>query len=269
MPKRGTDDAWTQAWSTRYGAEEKSAKPRARRRLSLRGGSRTGRYAVLGSVLVAVIASPFAVAATTGSRVTSDDARYSFIARNTRAGDGGAAALACQSDTGSGREPCLNMVNKGNGPAAAFRTRGLTGFRLQTTGTGTATPFVLDPNATGQVKYLNADQIDGKSADEIGRELFARVNVNADNTVAVSRGNGVATQNAVTRVGEGDFRVTFANDVNNCSYQVTNGDPDLARVGAADVVAGNNKQVRVTTRTVGGASAGDPSDAPFNLAVNC
>src|SRR4051812_5972067 len=114
MPRRGTEDAWTQAWTTRYDAEEKPARRRLPR---LRGGSRTGRYGVIGAVLVAVIASPFAVAATTSSRVTNDDARYSFIARNTRAGDGGAAALACQSDVGSGKEPCLNMVNKGNGLA--------------------------------------------------------------------------------------------------------------------------------------------------------
>ena len=50
------------------------------------------------------------------------------------------------------------MVNKGTGYAAAFRTRGLTGFRLQTSGSGTATPFLLDKNATGKVTYFNADQ---------------------------------------------------------------------------------------------------------------
>jgi hypothetical protein len=161
------------------------------------------------------------------------------------------------------------MVNKGNGLAGAFRTRGLTGFRLQTSGTGTATPFVLDPNATGLVKYFNADQVDGKSADEIGREQFARVTVAADNTVGIARGNGVATENPVTRAGAGDYRVNFATDVNQCTYQVTNADPNLARVGAADVVAGNNKQIRVTMRAVGGATGGDPADAPFNLEVNC
>jgi hypothetical protein len=222
--------------------------------------------------MVAVLVAPFAVAqsgSSTGARVTNDNARYSFIARNIRAGDGGAGALACQSDVGTGHEPCLNMVNKGTGLAAAFRTRGLTGFRLQTSGQGAATPFVLDSNATNKVDFLNADKLDGLDSTEIGREQFARVNVNADNTVSLSRGNGTATDTPVTRVGEGDFRVNFANDVNQCTYQVTNADPDLARVGAADLVAGNNKQVRVVTRQVGGGTAGDPTDTPFNLTVSC
>src|SRR3712207_9576943 len=104
--------------------------------------------------------TPFAVAQSSGggtARVERNDARYAFLARNTRSGDGGAGAFACSSDAGSGREPCLHMVNKGNGLAAAFRTRGLTGFRLQTSGTGTATPFLLDANATGKVQLLNVD----------------------------------------------------------------------------------------------------------------
>ena len=252
------------------GATEKPAKKSFRPRISLRGMSRTGRYGVIGAVLVAAIASPFAVAATTGSRVTNDDERYTFIARNTRAGDGGAAALACQSDVGSGKEPCLNMVNKGTGLAGAFRTRGLTGFRLQTSGAGTATPFVLDPNATALVKYLNADQVDGKSADEIGHEQFANVTVPADgSTITLGSHNGTATDAPVTRAAAGDYRVNFANDVNACALQVTNADPGLSRTMAADVVDGNNKQVRVVARQVAGAGAGDLVDTSFDLTVSC
>ena len=55
------------------------------------------------------------------------------------------------------------MVNSGTGYAAAFRTRGLTGFRLQTSGAVRPTPFLLDSNATGRVDHLNADQVDGLS----------------------------------------------------------------------------------------------------------
>src|SRR4051812_45812694 len=117
---------------------------------------------ILASVLMAMLITPFAVAQTgsNSGRVTKDDARYAFLARNIRAGDGGAGAFACNSDTGAGREPCLNMVNKGSGFAAAFRTRGLTGFRLQTSGTGEATPFVLDSNGTKVVQFFNADTVD-------------------------------------------------------------------------------------------------------------
>ena len=220
---------------------------------------------ILASVLMAMLITPFAVAQSSGNdRVTKDDARYAFLARNIRAGDGGAGAFACNSDTGAGREPCLNMVNKGNGFAAAFRTRGLTGFRLQTSGSGEATPFLLDKNATKRVDFLNADQVDGQDADEIGRERFARVNVDATGNPTLVRGNGTATTNPVTRVGAGDYRVEFTADVNSCVYQVTPADPAAARIGSASEDS-NTKRVAVQTRDAAGA----PADAPFHLTVNC
>jgi hypothetical protein len=221
---------------------------------------------ILASVLMAMLITPFAVAQTAGNdRVTKDDARYAFLARNIRAGDGGAGAFACNSDVGAGREPCLNMVNKGSGLAAAFRTRGLTGFRLQTSGSGEATPFLLDKNATKRVDFLNADQVDGQSAEEIGRERFARVNVDGAGAPTLVRGNGTVTQNAVTRVGAGDYRVEFTADVNSCVYQVTAADPSAARIVSASEDAGNTKRVAVQTRDAAGA----PADAPFHLTVNC
>lgn len=226
---------------------------------------------ILASVLMAMLITPFAFAQTSsdGSRVTKDDARYAFIARNIRAGDGGAGAFACNSDTGSGREPCLNMVNKGTGFAAAFRTRGLTGFRLQTSGSGEATPFLLDPNATKRVDHLNADQVDGLEASEIGRERFARVNVDGAGAPTLVRGNGTATTNPVTRAGAGDYRVEFTADVNSCVYQATSADPANSFIVSANEVTGNTKQVQVTTRDGSGADVGTPADGPFNLTVNC
>jgi hypothetical protein len=156
------------------------------------------------------------------------------------------------------------MVNKGTGYAAAFRTRGLTGFRLQTSGSGTATPFLLDANATGRVDHLNADQVDGQDSNEIGRERFARVNVDGAGTPTLVRGNGTAAQNPVTRVGVGDYRVEFTEDVNTCVYQVTAADPAAARIVSASEDA-NSKRVAVQTRNDAGAAA----DAPFHLTVNC
>jgi len=231
---------------------------------------------ILASVLMAMLITPFAVAQTgDNSRVTKNDARYAFLARNTNQGDGGAGAFACQSDANpagqTNREPCLNMVNKGTGFAAAFRTRGTTGFRLQTSGAGTATPFLLDSNATGRVDHLNADQVDGQEANEIGRERFARVNVAADGTPTLVRGNGTATTSPVTRVGPGDYRVEFTADVNACVYQVTPADPANGIIASANEDAGNTKRVVVTTRDGDAADApvGTPADAPFNLTVNC
>jgi hypothetical protein len=230
---------------------------------------------IFASVLMAMLITPFAVAQTSsdGSRVTKNDARYAFIARNTNQGDGGSGAFACQSDVNpagqTNREPCLNMVNKGTGFAAAFRTRGLTGFRLQTSGAGEATPFKLDPNATGKVDHLNADTVDGQSATEIGRERFARVNVDGAGAPTLVRGNGTIAQNAVTRVGAGDYRVEFSADVNSCVYQATAADPANSFIVSASEDATNTKRVVVNTRDGAGADVGTPADAPFNLTVNC
>jgi hypothetical protein len=230
---------------------------------------------ILASVLMAMLITPFAVAQSADNRVEVNDDRYAFLARNTAQGDGGAGAFACQSDANpagqTNREPCLNMVNKGTGYAAAFRTRGLTGFRLQTSGTGTATPFLLDSNATGRVEHLNADQVDGQHANEIGRERFARVNVDGAGAPTLVRGNGTvpAAQNPVTRVGAGDYRVEFTEDVNSCVYQVTPADPNSARIASASEDASNTKRVAVQTRDAAGAGAGSPADAPFHLTVNC
>jgi hypothetical protein len=236
--------------------------------------SRSGRYALASAVVIAVVASPFAIAQTSGGsgRFISNDARYTLYAKNTRANDGGGGALICQSTPKT--EPCLSMVNKGTGFAAAFRTRGLTGFRLQTSGSGTATPFVLDPNATGKVTYLNSDQVDGLSADEIaaqgaalGRAPWGLITGGATPTVA--RGT---TGTTVTHTATGDYHVLFAQDVNACSYQVTGADPAANRTFAAVSDPGspaNNKQVRVVIKRAGGANEGELVDGDFQIAVHC
>jgi hypothetical protein len=277
MPEKHSDD-WSSAWSERYGADEEPASPRRRRlRLPLIGRtSRPGRYALATGALIAVAASPFAVAASkniTGSKAsfTGSTGRYVELARNTRSGDGGATADACNSNQGN--EACLNMINKGTGWAASFRTRGLTGFRLQTSGNGTATPFLLDKNATGLVKYLNADSVDGLSAEQIGREQFGQVL----GTTATPSAPRLGNQNGatgVTRAAAGDYRVAFANDVSKCTYQATSADPTAARTLAAVIDPANPKQVRVVERA--GAAAGTPPpadgdlvDGDFQLAVNC
>jgi hypothetical protein len=223
---------------------------------------------IIASVLMAMLITPFAVAQTSssGSRVTKDDARYAFLARNIRAGDGGAGAFACNSDTGAGREPCLNMVNKGNGYAAAFRTRGLTGFRLQTSGSGEATPFLLDSNATGVVRFFNADTVDGLSADQM-RPRFARVNFSAPDQVAIASGANGATE--VTRTAAGRYQVKFDRDVSACGYNVTSASLGQARTVGAGPLATDNTKVDVAVRRATGTDEGELVDGAFYLTVNC
>jgi hypothetical protein len=259
-----SEKTWADAWRERY--EETPERPRRRifARLRRGGGSRTGRYAVLAAVGMAVVAAPFAVAAGKG-RFEASDSRYTVLARNTANGDGGAMATACTSNAstpGHAHEPCLNMVNKGTGFAAAFRTRGLQGFRLQTSGNGTATPFILDKNATGKVTYFNADQLDGKDSTEVGREPWALIDGGA--TPAVIRQSGGVT---ITRTGVGDYRVGFAQDVNQCSYQATSASLGTNRTVTAREDTTNTKQVTVQLRRA--ANTEDPVDGDFSIAVHC
>jgi hypothetical protein len=158
------------------------------------------------------------------------------------------------------------MVNKGTGFAAAFRTRGLTGFRLQTSGTGEATPFLLDPNATGKVTHLNADQVDGLGAEQI-RTRFGRVTFTAPSTVAVANGaNGVT---AVSRTSAGRYQVTFDRDISACGLQVTSNDMESNRTTAVSPLATNNAIADVVIRNAAGTTPGDPVDSSFYIAANC
>jgi hypothetical protein len=270
MSKKTGNDAWSDAWSERYDAP--AERPRRRSPLArFRSGSRAGRYALLSAFVIAIVAAPLAVAAGTGS-FTSSNSRYTVLARNTAVGDGGALAAACNSNANTpsnAHEPCLNMVNKGTGYAAAFRTRGLQGFRLQTSGSGTATPFILDKNATGKVTYLNADQLDGKDSTEIGREAWALVDGTATPAPTITRNNGVTSVARTTGAAAGDYTVTFADDVNTCAYQVTPANATTTRAVSAVAVTGQNKQVRVTVRDGSGAGAGTLVDDSFQIAVNC
>ena len=230
-------------------------------------------HVLLAAVMMAMLITPFAVAqngSTAGSRIERSDTRYAFLARNTLQGDGGAGALACRSDANpagqTNREPCLNMVNSGTGYAAAFRTRGLTGFRLQTSGAGEATPFLLDANATGKVTHLNSDTVDGLSADQM-RARFARVNFTAPDQVALATGaNGVT---AVSRTGVGRYQVTFDTNVSNCAFQVTSGAVGQARVTAAEPLSTDPAKADVSLRRVSGADEGEPVDGRFSISANC
>ena len=224
-------------------------------------------HVLLAAVLMAMLITPFAVAQSSGSgtRITKDDPRYAFLARNTRDGDGGAGALACNSDTGTGHEPCLNMINTGTGYAAAFRTRGLTGFRLQTSGTGVATPFVLDSNATGKVEHFNADQVDGLSSEQL-RPLFGRVNLDGTTPSIATGANGATL---VTRSSAGRYRVTFDRDISACALHVTSADLSGNRTVAVVPLSGDNAIADVAIRRAGTSAEGDPVDSPFYITADC
>jgi hypothetical protein len=230
------------------------------------GGRTKPSHVLFIAVLVAMMVAPFAVAQGGDARVESSDDRYAFLARNTNQGDGGAGAFACRSDVNppgqTNREPCLNMVNSGTGFAAAFRTRGLTGFRLQTSGSGTATPFLLDSNATGKVNHLNADQVDGLSEEQL-RALFARINADGSGATVGGGANGVT---AVSRQSAGRYQVTFNRDISQCALQGTSATVADAFIVSAAPLAGNNNVADVSVRN---NEDGAAVDSPFYITADC
>ena len=203
----------------------------------------------------------------------------SFATRqsNDLENDGGAASYGCRALLAA--EPCLYVLNHRGGEAFYFRTRGgeRAGYIEVLPPTGKTADDVAPffTNATGVATGLNADEVDGKSADEIQSAAVAAAQprfaaVNAAGTEVTGR--GLAQANAVQRTGPGAYTVTFAGDVSKCAFSATETTTTDAGAAAAAPVTGNANAVNVVTRAGGGANGTgptDPADRPFHLVVNC
>src|ERR671931_1331497 len=165
-------------------AGRKSMRDRIRKALSPRS---RGPWILASALLVALLVSPFAGAFGEGSSVRggarnpSPDARRAYTKetqiianvntygtrQSNKSNNGGGAVYGCRSGAGGaakGNEPCLRASNLFNG--RAFEVKSNSGTEVgQITGPATAAPFTT--TATGVATGLNADQVDGKSADEI------------------------------------------------------------------------------------------------------
>jgi hypothetical protein len=195
--------------------------------------SKIGRYALL-SGLVLAVGVPGAAMATgegrallTGTRnpavgslnreteVIANNSTYGTRQSNKRTGDGGGAIYGCRSDVG--KEACIRSNNLRAGRAFEFETQGREAGAI-TVKDPTGVPFTT--NATGTVKNLSAEKLDGRAASDFagaGDVLFAAVN--ADGTlVAGARG---ATAAAKTTPATQTYTVTFSKDVSKCSYTAT------------------------------------------------
>jgi len=94
-------------------------------------------------------------------------------------GSGGGAIYGCRGSTSSTSKPCLRANNLRTGRAFEFNTRNglLTGVISAGSGGDTKKPFVT--NATGVATGLNADEVDGRSASELGTR-WALINESGD-----------------------------------------------------------------------------------------
>jgi hypothetical protein len=246
--------------------------------------SKPGRYALL-TALILVLGIP-AVAAATGegrallggfrnpssgslareTQVIANNSTYGTRQSNKRSGDGGGAIYGCRSDIGN--EACIRSNNLRAGRAFEFETLGKEAGAI-TVKDPAGVPFTT--NATGVVKNLNADKLDGKDSTELasaGDLLFAAVN--ADGTLVTGSRGGTAA--ARTNAAEQTYTVTFNKDVSKCSYTANAvGASSAAALGVSSGATADPATTKPNTVLVDEQDVADGNTAGrgFHLQVIC
>ncbi len=259
-----------------------------------RRSSRT-RQVLIAAAVIGLVGAPLAVGATSdsaldgGQRNPSNNTSSGYqketeIVGTIAQGQGGVAAntggyttrQSNKSDTGggaiygcrakAGTESCIAANNLNNGDAFRFQsdpsasTVGQIRFGLDLNKAVDKPPFAT--NGTGMVKNLNADQVDGKSADDfVGKGSLLFAVVGADGSIGANRGvpaNGKAT--VATSGADRTFTVPFSGDVNQCSATAS---PTDRSIGTVAVAPGSDKSTFVVTEDSVPAAVG------FHLQVVC
>jgi hypothetical protein len=191
---------------------------------------------------------------------------YATRQSNNTNNDGGAASYGCRADVS--HEACLFVLNHNGGQVFQFSSNGgVNGGRILVSPPSGKTAKDVSPfttNATGVATGLNADQVDGKSADDIvasaqASDKFASV---AGTTGALGANRGATSS---TRASAGVYDVVFNADVSKCSRTAT---ISGATPGFVTTDAGANAQT-VTVRTFDTAATPAPTDHSFDLTVTC
>ena len=156
------------------------------------------RWTLLGTIVAAAAGAPFAVgqatekvSVVTGTRtpITGFVTKPTTLATNVAtqgfsvtndSNRGSAALLVCRSRIGANRSACLESRNDRGGTAFSFQFRGALGGLFQVGNDidkefPGAQPF--QTNATGVATGLNADRVDGMSAQDIVDEAVSRAAV--------------------------------------------------------------------------------------------
>lgn len=277
----------------------RTAKLIARTRARWREG-RHARLVVLAAVVIGLVASPFAIAVGTGnpliggarnpgSSTSADFTRETQIIANIAQNQGGVAPgtggfttrQSNKSDSGggaiygcrakAGTEGCIAANNLSNGDAFRFQANSTANAVGQIRfGLNVATPVAKPPfltNGTGLVKNLNADAVDGKSAEDFApastAPLFAVVA--ADGAISANRGvpaNGKAdVATTGTPPSATTFTVPFGTDVSACAYTATPVSTNLP--GPLAVATGTDKKTVVVTEPTPTSPVG------FHLQITC
>ena len=254
-------------------------------RSRLRGGGQ-GPWILAAAIAAALLVTPFAVAAgegrpliggkrNPGANASAALATETQIIANTstygtrqsnKSDTGGGAIYGCRSRAGGserGDEPCVRARNLADGRAFEFESSGGPEVGVIRSGNPSAAPFTT--NATGVATGLNADRVDGRSADEIVAEARAltKVAAVAGDTGALSSGRGASSS---SRSAVGTYAVTFDADVSGCAYTATviGGE---AQQGFATVEPVDARTLRVRTRAA--ATDTPAADRSFHLVATC
>jgi hypothetical protein len=246
------------------------------------GGRRRLRDVVVASAILALLVTPLAVAQSTGGssvnggqRNPSNNTSAGYtketqivgniaqnqggVAANTggfttrqsnKSDSGGGAIYGCRAKAGS--EACVAANNLNNGDAFRFQTTEAAGavgqlrFGLDINKAVDKPPLVT--NGTGLVKNLNADRVDGKSADEfVGTASLPFAVVGADGAIAANRGVPAGGKATVATTGGNEvFTVPFADDISKCAYTATPTDPNAPTLAVS--TGADNKSVVVTEK---------------------
>ena len=243
-----------------------------------------GPWILASALLVALLATPFALATGEGTPVrggarnpsTNERLAYTretkIIANNStyatrqsnKSNNGGGAVYGCRSGVGgtpAGNEPCVRARNLADGRAFEFESGGAEVGRIESSNPNAAP---LTTNARGVATGLNADQVDGKSASDIvsdAQALNQFAAVTSSGVLTAGRGATTATREAL-----GQYLVTFGADISRCAYNATViGGP--GELGFASVEAVSAQSLRVRTRQ---AAADNPAaDRGFHLLATC
>jgi hypothetical protein len=251
-------------------------RSRIRKALNVRAN---GPWILASALLVALMVAPFAGAfgegnsVRGGARNPSPDSRRAYTKetqiianvnsygtrQSNKSNNGGGAVYGCRSAAGGtakGNEPCVRASNLADGRAFEFNANGGTEVG-QITGPATAAPFTT--TAKGVATGLNADQVDGKSADEITAAALSRFATVTGATGALGDQRGAT---ASARSAAGIYSVDFNADVSKCARTatITGTDPGQITTAATDA-----DTVAVRTFDGGGVAA----DRSFHLVVTC
>ncbi len=245
-----------------------------------RRGPRT-RSVLLATGLLVLGLAPFGIAATgdalrEGQRNGTATKETEIISRTTETGkakggyatrqsnlsnSGGGAIYGCRAGTGNNTNPCLRVNNLEGGLAFEFNaTKGDLGGTF-TVGNGGDSKKPFTTNATGVATGLNADEVDGKSADELAKEAAddatAKANAAKTRWVLIGADGNIAAQS-------GGFKTV------NC-YQAN----DNCYIDAGEDVRDNGINAEIATANnpdagTDGVLTGDTSSAAcFFDFVNC